>query len=133
MANSIFAFCDSLSSSNFEARATRNLNRSICRRGDFSIDETSNYEQIHNGPWDRLHESSLVVVVMRSTFARPCSIGNCGEDERHYGGSLSPHRHACSSATIFRWVDIAGLTISFSFRSFENSVLETWGLRTSAT
>lgn len=61
-------------------------------RGDFWSDATSNYEQIRNGPWDRLDESLFFDVVMRPTFRRPCSIGNCGKDERHYRDFLSPRR-----------------------------------------
>lgn len=54
-------------------------------RGYFSRIEraTSNYEQIRNGPWDRPSGAFILVVVIHSTFQRPCSIGNCGRDERH--------------------------------------------------
>lgn len=33
--------------------------------------------------------SSLLGVVIHSTFQRPCSIGNCGKDERHTTAVLS--------------------------------------------
>lgn len=42
--------------------------------------------------------SSLLGVVIHSTFQRPCSIGNCGKDERHTTAMLSRRRASCNQS-----------------------------------
>lgn len=42
--------------------------------------------------------SSLLGVVIHSTFQRPCSIGNCGKDERHTTAVLSRRRASCNQS-----------------------------------